>query len=451
MSIKVIKKILIANRGEIAVRIIRACREMGIATVAVYSEADREALHAKLADEAICIGEAPASESYLSMERIISAAVVSGADAVHPGFGFLSENSRFADLCRQCGITFIGPAAEVIEKLGNKQEARRTMTEAGVPVVPGTEEALEDWQEAFGAAEKTGYPMMIKAALGGGGKGMREVYDPADFEEAFRTAQKEALGAFGDGRMYLERLIKNPRHIEFQILADNYGNVVHLGERDCSIQRNHQKLIEEAPSMVLTDKLREKMGEAAVKAAKAAGYVNAGTIEFLLDKENHFYFMEMNTRIQVEHPVTEWVTGVDLVKAQIKSAAGEKLEFTQKDIRIQGHAIECRINAENPEKGFMPSPGTIQDMYLPGGKGIRIDTAVYSGYTIPVWYDSMIAKLIVWGKGRKEAIRKMQSALGEMIIEGVDTNVDYQYEILHNQDYLDGNIDVEFIRRISAQ
>lgn len=451
MSIKVIKKILIANRGEIAVRIIRACREMGIATVAVYSEADREALHAKLADEAICIGEAPATESYLSMERIISAAVVSGADAVHPGFGFLSENSRFADLCRQCGITFIGPAAEVIEKLGNKQEARRTMTEAGVPVVPGTEEALEDWQEAFGAAEKTGYPMMIKAALGGGGKGMREVYDPADFEEAFRTAQKEALGAFGDGRMYLERLIKNPRHIEFQILADNYGNVVHLGERDCSIQRNHQKLIEEAPSMVLTDKLREKMGEAAVKAAKAAGYVNAGTIEFLLDKENHFYFMEMNTRIQVEHPVTEWVTGVDLVKAQIKIASGEKLEFTQKDIRIQGHAIECRINAENPEKGFMPSPGTIQDMYLPGGKGIRIDTAVYSGYTIPVWYDSMIAKLIVWGKGRKEAIRKMQSALGEVIIEGVDTNVDYQYEILHNQDYLDGNIDVEFIRRISAQ
>ena len=448
MSIKVIKKILIANRGEIAVRIIRACREMGIATVAVYSEADREALHAKLADEAICIGEAPASESYLSMERIISAAVVSGADAVHPGFGFLSENSRFADLCRQCGITFIGPAAEVIEKLGNKQEARRTMTEAGVPVVPGTEEALEDWQEAFGAAEKTGYPMMIKAALGGGGKGMREVYDPADFEEAFRTAQKEALGAFGDGRMYLERLIKNPRHIEFQILADNYGNVVHLGERDCSIQRNHQKLIEEAPSMVLTDKLREKMGEAAVKAAKAAGYVNAGTIEFLLDKENHFYFMEMNTRIQVEHPVTEWVTGVDLVKAQIKIAAGEKLEFTQKDIRIQGHAIECRINAENPGKGFRPSPGTITDMYLPGGKGIRIDSAIYSGYTIPPYYDSMVAKLIVWAKNRGEAIRKMQSALGEVIIEGVDTNVDYQYDILNHPDFLAGNVDIEFINGI---
>ncbi len=444
-----IRKILIANRGEIAVRIIRACREMSIATVAVYSEADREALHAKLADEAICIGEAPASESYLSMERIISAAVVSGADAVHPGFGFLSENSKFADLCRQCGITFIGPDAEVIEKLGNKQEARKTMIEAGVPVIPGTEEALEDWQEAFKAAKKVGYPLMIKAALGGGGKGMREVYDPAGFEEAFRTAQKEAVSGFGDGRMYLERLIQNPRHIEFQILADNYGNVVHLGERDCSIQRNHQKLIEEAPSMVLTEKMREKMGEAAVKAAKAAGYVNAGTIEFLLDKGNHFYFMEMNTRIQVEHPVTEWVTGVDLVKAQIKIAAGEKLEFAQKDIRIQGHAIECRINAENPEKGFKPSPGTVQDMYLPGGKGIRIDTAVYSGYTIPVWYDSMIAKLIVWGKGRKEAIRKMQSALGEVIIEGVDTNVDYQYEILHDQDYLDGNIDVEFIQRFS--
>lgn len=445
------KKILIANRGEIAVRIIRACREMGIGTVAVYSEADREALHAKLADEAICIGEAPASESYLSMERILSAAVVSGADAVHPGFGFLSENSKFAALCEQCGITFIGPKAETIEKLGNKQEARKTMMAAGVPVIPGTQEAFQDWREAQAAAEKVGYPIMIKAALGGGGKGMREVCDPAGFEEGFRTAQKEALSAFGDDRMYLERLVKNPRHIEFQILADSYGNVVHLGERDCSIQRGHQKLIEEAPSMALTEKLREKMGDAAVRAAKAAGYVNAGTIEFLLDKENHFYFMEMNTRIQVEHPVTEWVTGVDLVKAQIKIAAGEKLEFSQKDIRIQGHAIECRINAEDPEKGFRPCPGTIEDLYLPGGKGIRIDTAVYSGYTIPVYYDSMIAKLIVWGKGRKEAIRKMQSALGEVIIEGVDTNVDYQYEILQDQDYLDGNVDVEFIQRFSGR
>lgn len=446
-----IKKLLIANRGEIAVRIIRACREMGILTVAVYSEADREALHAKLADEAVCIGEAPASESYLSMERIISAAVVSGADAVHPGFGFLSENSKFADLCRQCGIVFVGPPAEVIEKLGNKQEARKTMCAAGVPVIPGTEEALEDCEAARRAAEEIGFPIMIKAALGGGGKGMREVCDPEDFEECFKAARKEALNAFGDGSMYLECLVKNPRHIEFQILADSYGNTVHLGERDCSIQRGHQKLIEEAPSAVLTEKMREKMGEAAVRAAKAAGYVNAGTIEFLLDQENRFYFMEMNTRIQVEHPVTEWVTGVDLVKAQIRIAAGEKLEFTQKDVKISGHAIECRINAENPEKDFRPCPGTIEDLYLPGGKGIRIDTAVYSGYTIPVYYDSMIAKLIVWGRSRKEAIRKMQSALGEVIIEGVDTNVDYQYGILHDQDYLDGNIDVEFIRRISER
>lgn len=446
-----IGKILIANRGEIAVRIIRACREMGIATVAVYSEADREALHAKLADEAICIGEAPAQESYLSMERVISAAVVTGANAVHPGFGFLSENSKFADLCGQCGIIFIGPDASTIEKLGNKQEARKTMAAAGVPIIPGAEEAFEDCDAAAGEAEKIGYPIMVKAALGGGGKGMREVYDKADFADSFRTAQREAIAAFGDGRMYLERLIKTPRHIEFQILADRYGNVVHLGERDCSIQRGHQKLIEESPSVALTEQMRREMGEAAVRAAKAAGYVNAGTIEFLLDSDNRYYFMEMNTRIQVEHPVTEWVTGVDLIKAQIRIAAGEKLTFAQKDIQLLGHAIECRINAEDPAKGFRPSPGTIEDLYLPGGKGIRIDTAVYSGYTIPVYYDSMIAKLIVWGKGRKEAIRKMRSALGEVIIKGVATNVDYQYEILHNQDYLDGNVDVEFIKRFGYE
>ena len=446
-----IGKILIANRGEIAVRIIRACREMGIATVAVYSEADREALHAKLADEAICIGEAPAQESYLSMERVISAAVVTGANAVHPGFGFLSENSKFADLCGQCGIIFIGPDASTIEKLGNKQEARKTMAAAGVPIIPGAEEAFEDCDAAAGEAEKIGYPIMVKAALGGGGKGMREVYDKADFADSFRTAQREAIAAFGDGRMYLERLIKTPRHIEFQILADRYGNVVHLGERDCSIQRGHQKLIEESPSVALTEQMRREMGEAAVRAAKAAGYVNAGTIEFLLDSDNRYYFMEMNTRIQVEHPVTEWVTGVDLVKAQIRIAAGEKLTFAQKDIQLLGHAIECRINAEDPAKGFRPSPATIEDLYLPGGKGIRIDTAVYSGYTIPVYYDSMIAKLIVWGKGRKEAIRKMRSALGEVIIKGVATNVDYQYEILHNQDYLDGNVDVEFIKRFGYE
>ena len=440
------KKILIANRGEIAVRIIRACREMGIETVAVYSEADKEALHTKLADEAICIGPAASSESYLSMERIISATIVSGADAIHPGFGFLSENSKFAELCEQCHITFIGPDAKTIARLGNKQEARNTMIAAGVPVIPGSKEAIYTAEEGKRLAEEIGYPIMIKAALGGGGKGMREVYEPEEFEAAFRMAQKEAENAFHDKTMYLEHLVLHPRHIEFQILADNYGNVVHLGERDCSIQRNHQKLIEESPSPALSEELRSKMGEAAVKAAKAAGYTNAGTIEFLLEKNENFYFMEMNTRIQVEHPVTEWVTGIDLIKAQIRIASGEKLMFTQKDIHISGHAIECRINAENPEKNFRPSPGTIRDMYLPGGKGVRIDTAIYSGYTITPFYDSMIAKLIVWANSRKEAIDKLRSALGEVIIEGVDTNVDYQYGIVNHPDFVSGNIDIEFIR-----
>ena len=440
------KKILIANRGEIAVRIIRACREMGIETVAVYSEADKEALHTKLADEAICIGPAASSESYLSMERIISATIVSGADAIHPGFGFLSENSKFAELCEQCHITFIGPDAKTIARLGNKQEARNTMIAAGVPVIPGSKEAIYTAEEGKQLAEEIGYPIMIKAALGGGGKGMREVYEPEEFEAAFRMAQKEAENAFHDKTMYLEHLVLHPRHIEFQILADNYGNAVHLGERDCSIQRNHQKLIEESPSPALSEELRSKMGEAAVKAAKAAGYTNAGTIEFLLEKNENFYFMEMNTRIQVEHPVTECVTGIDLIKAQIRIASGEKLMFTQKDIHISGHAIECRINAENPEKNFRPSPGTIRDMYLPGGKGVRIDTAIYSGYTITPFYDSMIAKLIVWANSRKEAIDKLRSALGEVIIEGVDTNVDYQYGIVNHPDFVSGNIDIEFIR-----
>lgn len=440
------KKILIANRGEIAVRIIRACREMGIATVAVYSEADKDALHTKLADEAICIGPAQSSESYLNMERIISATIVSGADAIHPGFGFLSENSKFAELCEQCQITFIGPDSRTIARLGNKQEARNTMIAAGVPVIPGSQEAIYTAEEGKRLAEEIGYPIMIKAALGGGGKGMREVYCPEEFETAFCTAQKEAENAFHDNTMYLEHLVLNPRHIEFQILADHHGNVVHLGERDCSIQRNHQKLIEESPSPALSEELRQKMGEAAVKAAKAAGYTNAGTIEFLLEKTGQFYFMEMNTRIQVEHPVTECVTGIDLIKAQIRIAAGERLMFTQEDIHITGHAIECRINAENPEKGFRPSPGTIQDMYLPGGKGVRIDSAIYSGYTITPYYDSMIAKLIVWAGSRKEAIDKLRSALGEVIIEGIDTNVDYQYGIVNHPDFIDGNIDIEFIR-----
>ncbi len=443
-----IKKVLIANRGEIAVRIIRACREMGIETVAVYSEADKEALHTKLADEAVCIGPAPSGESYLSMDRMISATIITGADAIHPGFGFLSENSKFAELCEQCNITFIGPGSDVIAKMGNKQEARNTMISAGVPVIPGSKTAVYDAGEGAEIAEEIGYPVIIKAALGGGGKGMRVAQTPEEFAQSFHTAQKETQMAFGDNTMYIEHFVEHPRHIEFQILADSYGNVIHLGERDCSVQRNHQKMIEESPSIALSEELRTKMGEAAVKAAKAANYVNAGTIEFLLEKSGNFYFMEMNTRIQVEHPVTEWVTGIDLIKEQIRIASGKKLSYTQEEVKLTGHAIECRINAENPEKGFLPSPGTITDMYMPGGKGIRIDSAIYSGYTIPPYYDSMVAKLIVWAKNRNEAIRKMQTALGEVIIEGVDTNADYQYEILSHPDYISGNIDIEFIERL---
>lgn len=442
-----IGKVLIANRGEIAVRIIRACREMGIETVAVYSEADREALHTQLADEAVCIGPAPSAKSYLSMEQIISATVTSGADAIHPGFGFLSENSRFAELCEQCHITFIGPGSDIIRKMGNKQEARNTMMDAGVPVVPGSTEPLADAKAGAETAEKVGYPVIVKAALGGGGKGMRVAETPEEFETSFNTAQKEAQLAFGDGTMYLEHYVRHPRHIEFQILADQYGNIIHLGERDCSVQRNHQKMIEEAPSEALSEELRARMGDAAVRAAKAAGYVNAGTVEFLLENNQRFYFMEMNTRIQVEHPVTEWVTGIDLVKEQIRIADGRALSYTQQDVKITGHAIECRINAENPSRNFRPSPGTITDMYLPGGKGVRIDSAIYSGYTVPPYYDSMLAKLIVHAKNRKEAIRKMRSALGEVIIEGIDTNVDYQYDILNHPDFVSGEIDIEFIEK----
>lgn len=440
-----IKKILIANRGEIAVRIIRACRELGIETVAVYSEADRDALHTQLADEAVCIGPAPSSQSYLNMQQIISATIVSGADAIHPGFGFLSENSRFVKLCEECNITFIGPDSETIDKLGNKSEARNTMIAAGVPVIPGTTEPIYDVRNGKKEAERIGYPVMIKAALGGGGKGMRTAYKPEEFENAFQTAQTEAKNAFGDDTMYIEHFVEHPRHIEFQILADGKGNVVHLGERDCSIQRNHQKVIEEAPSVAISEKLRKKMGEAAVKAAKAANYVNAGTIEFLLEKNEQFYFMEMNTRIQVEHPVTEWVTGLDLIKEQIRIASGLPLAVSQKDIKISGHAIECRINAENPDKNFRPSPGRIESLYLPGGCGVRMDTAVYSGYAIPPYYDSMIAKLIVHGKDRKEAISKMISALGEVIVEGIDTNVDYLYRILNEADYQAGKTDIEYL------
>lgn len=440
-----IRKLLIANRGEIAVRIIRACREMGIETVAVYSEADKESLHAQLADESVCIGPGPSAESYLSIQRIMSAALITGADAIHPGFGFLSENARFAKVCEQCGIVFVGPDSEVIQNLGNKQVARNTMVAAGVPVIPGTDEPIYDVETGAAAADKIGYPVIVKAALGGGGKGMRTAYGPDEFALAFQTAQKEAQIAFGDGTMYIEHFVEHPRHIEFQIMADSQGNVIHLGERDCSIQRNHQKMIEEAPSVAISDSLRKRMGEAAVKAAKAARYVNAGTIEFLLEKNEKFYFMEMNTRIQVEHPVTEWVTGLDLIKEQLKVASGLPLSVSQEDIRIQGHAIECRINAENPQKHFRPSPGVIRELHLPGGQGIRVDTAIYTGYEVPPYYDSMLMKLIVHGKDRAEAIAKMQSALGEVIIEGIDTNVDYQFEILSDPDYRAGNIDIEFL------
>ncbi len=443
-----IKRVLIANRGEIAVRIIRACREMGIETVAVYSEADKEALHTQLADEAVCIGPAAALESYLSMENIISATIISGADAIHPGFGFLSENARFAELCDKCNITFIGPSAEVMRRMGHKAQARNTMIEAGVPVIPGSTEAILDAKTGAKIAKEIGYPVIVKAALGGGGKGMRVAYSEEEFENSFQMAQKEAKLAFADDTMYIEHFVEHPRHIEFQILADTYGNIVHLGERDCSIQRNHQKMIEESPSVAISEKLRKEMGEAAVKAAKAANYTSAGTIEFLLEKNEQFYFMEMNTRIQVEHPVTEWVTGIDLIKEQIRIASGLPLSMTQEAISLTGHAIECRINAENPKKNFRPSPGTITDLYLPGGQGVRIDTAIYSGYTIPSYYDSMIAKLIVHADTREEAVAKMHSALGEVIIEGVETNIDYLYELMENRDYRAGEFDIEFIERL---
>ena len=441
------QKILVANRGEIAVRIIRACREMGIKTVAVYSEADKEALHTMLADEAICIGPAASSESYLDMERILSACVTMKADAIHPGFGFLSENARFAELCEKCGIRFIGPSAEIIHKMGNKSEARKTMMEAGVPVIPGSKNPVFTIEEGLKTAKEVGFPVMIKASSGGGGKGMRISESEEDFEINFQNAQMESIKGFSDNTMYIERFIERPRHIEFQILADRHGNVVHLGERDCSIQRRHQKVLEEAPSIAISSELRARMGETAVRAAKAVGYENAGTIEFLLDQSGNFYFMEMNTRIQVEHPVTEAVTDIDLIKEQIHIAAGEELSIKQEEINIVGHAIECRINAEDPEKNFMPCPGTITELHLPGGRGIRVDTAVYNNYRIPANYDSMILKLIVHDKDRASAIAKMRSALGELVIEGVKTNLDFQYEIINNPDFEAGDIDTDFISK----
>lgn len=440
------EKILIANRGEIAVRIIRACREMGIKTVAVYSEADRDSLHTLLADEAICIGPAASGQSYLNIERILAATVAMKAETIHPGFGFLSENARFAELCEKCSIAFIGPSAEIISRMGNKSEARKTMIEAGVPVVPGSKEPVHTAEEALEMAKAIGFPVMIKASSGGGGKGMRVSWSEEDFTANFQNAQMESIKGFSDDTMYLERYVEKPRHIEFQIMADKYGNVVHLGERDCSIQRRHQKVLEESPSVAISEELRREMGETAVRAAKAVGYENAGTIEFLLDKNKNFYFMEMNTRIQVEHPVTEFVSGIDLIKEQIRVAAGEHLSVSQEDIHIQGHAIECRINAENPSRNFMPCPGLISNVHFPGGNGVRVDTHIYNDYRVPANYDSMLMKLIVHGKDREEAIAKMRSALGELIIEGIDTNLDFQYEILSNPVYQDGHeIDTDFI------
>ena len=441
------KKILIANRGEIAVRIIRACREMGIQTVAVYSEADRDCLHTLLADEAICIGPAPSGQSYLNMERILSATVAMKADAIHPGFGFLSENAKFAKLCAECNITIIGPSAEIINRMGNKSEARRTMMDAGVPVVPGSKEPVHQAEEALEMAKAIGFPVMIKASSGGGGKGMRISRGEEDFIENFNAAQMESVKGFSDDTMYIEKYIEKPRHIEFQIMADKHGSVVHLGERDCSIQRRHQKVLEESPCDVITEDLRRRMGETAVRAAKAVGYENAGTIEFLLDKNKDFYFMEMNTRIQVEHPVTEMVTGMDLIKEQIRVAAGEPLSVRQEDVVIKGHAIECRINAENPSKNFMPCPGLITNVHTPGGNGVRVDSHIYCDYKVPANYDSMLMKLIVYDKDRASAIAKMRSALGELVIEGIETNVNFQYEILESEAFQEGNTDTGFIEK----
>lgn len=439
------QKVLIANRGEIAVRIIRALRNLGILSVAVYSKEDENALHTKLADRRVCIGEGPVKNSYLNMERIIMAAKNTGADAIHPGFGFLSENSTFARMCIENGIDFIGPDPEIIDRMGNKSEARKTMMEAGVPVVPGTKEPVYESKKALEFAKEIGFPVMIKASSGGGGKGMRISHSEEDFEFQFNTAQRESVNAFADDTMYMERCIMKPRHVEIQIMADKHGNVVALGDRDCSVQRNHQKMIEESPSPAINDETRKKMNEMAILAAKTVGYSSAGTIEYIVDQSGEFYFMEMNTRIQVEHPVTEMVTGLDLIEMQIESAMGYELSVKQEDIELRGHAIECRINAEMPEKNFIPCPGLIKHVHLPGGNGVRVDTAIYEGYQVPSEYDSMIAKVIVHGKDRKAAIRKMRTALEELVILGIDTNVNFQYLIFKNPIFCDGEADTGFI------
>ncbi len=441
------KKVLIANRGEIAVRIIRACRELGVRCVAVYSTADTSSLHAQIADEAVCIGPAPTKDSYLNMNAIIQAALNTGADAVHPGFGFLSENAEFARLCEKYGITFIGPSYESIEMLGDKAAAKETMKAAGVSVIPGSDGAVSSYEEAAAIAEKAGYPVLVKASAGGGGRGIRRVDSPDQLREQMTAAQQEAKNFFGDDAVYIEKFLINPHHIEIQIMADKMGNYIYLGERDCSMQRRNQKVLEECPSPIVDETLRKKMGEAAVTAAKQSGYYNAGTIEFLVDENRDFYFMEMNTRIQVEHPITEEVTGFDLVKAQIEVAAGLPLSVKQEDIRLRGHAIECRINAENPELDFRPSPGTITALYMPGGPGIRIDGAVYQGYTITPYYDSMISKLIAHGSDREDAVNKMKWALSEFIVEGIDTNIDFQLELIRNPDFRNGKYDIGFLGR----
>src|SRR5574344_312480 len=441
------EKILIANRGEIAVRIMRAARELGIATVAVYSEADKEALHTMLADEAVCIGPARSTDSYLNMQAVISAAVVTGAQAIHPGFGFLSENSKFATLCEEVGIKFIGPSGTVMDTMGDKINARAEMIKAQVPVIPGSDGEVLTIQEALEIAEKIGYPVMLKASAGGGGKGIRKVEKAEDLVPAFESASSEAKAAFGNGAMYMERVVYPARHIEVQILADQHGHVIHLGERDCSLQRNNQKVLEEAPSIAIGQTMRDRIGQAAVRAAQSVGYENAGTIEFLLDEaKGEFYFMEMNTRVQVEHPVTEFVTGVDIVKEQIKIAAGQELSVRQEDVQITGHAIECRINAENPAFNFAPSPEKISNLYLPsGGVGLRVDSAVYPGYTIPPYYDSMIAKVIVHGENRFEALMKMQRALYELEIEGVVTNTDFQLDLISDKRVVAGDYDTAYL------
>lgn len=441
------KKVLIANRGEIAVRIIRACREIGIRAVAVYSTADRNSLHAQIADEAICIGPAATKDSYLNMNAIIQAALNVGADAIHPGFGFLSENAVFARRCEENGITFIGPSYKSIEMLGDKAAAKETMAAAGVPVIPGSKGAVSSLEEAKEVAAKAGYPVLVKASAGGGGRGIRRADSPEELESQMIIAQQEAKNFFGDDSVYIEKLLINPHHVEIQIIADKHGNYIHLCERDCSMQRRNQKVLEECPSPIVSPELRKKMGNAAVTAAKQSGYYNAGTIEFLVDENRDFYFMEMNTRIQVEHPITEEVTGFDLVKAQIEIAAGLPLNVSQEDITLRGHAIECRINAENPDLGFRPSPGTITALYMPGGPGIRIDGAVYQGYTITPYYDSMISKLIAHGSTREDAINKMKWALAEFIVEGVDTNIDFQLEILRQPEFKSGNYDNGFLNR----